>query len=94
LLEINFYINFKTHSIIFINGLNRILQQKIQSACGCGKRYKVLCPDAPLMGMDGIQMGGHMDHLGMVETCHVLVGVMFWGSPCPGIKTHARPPQN
>jgi hypothetical protein len=27
-----------------------------------------------------------MDHLGMVKTCHVLVGVMFWGSQGPRLQ--------
>jgi len=57
--------------------LTEYSSKKIQSACGCGERYKVVYPDAPLMGMDGVQKGahapfGHGRNLPCFRGCYVL----------------------
>jgi hypothetical protein len=57
ILEMNSYLNFKTYSIIFINGLDRIVWWRIHGMCECDKRYKIGWMGLEIdLGMDGVWM--------------------------------------
>jgi len=84
LFVINFYLNLKINSIIFIDGLDKVVRQKLNETWENWKRSKMSWMGITWGNMEDGWMGPK--HSSQNVTC--FGGICFGGSSCPNIEMH------